>query len=191
MFFSPGDEQKLVDAYNQIPFDLSKVDVDASGARCIEIIQHAGETVFVPSGWHHQVWNLNDTISVNHNWFNACNVYSVWTALCRNLSDVRKEIDDCRDMIDFEGHCQLMLRSLFGMNFESFFDILKCVTENRLRVIASGEDVEVNGIRLGGNHAKYDLKAIENVLREMITVELDEEMSEKSRNLLKKIEENL
>eukprot|EP01052_Picozoa_sp_SAG31_P020275 SAG31_NODE_1516_length_8036_cov_2.800680_9_plen_261_part_00 len=34
-----------------------------------DIVQTAGQTIFVPSGWHHQVHNEADTISINHNWF--------------------------------------------------------------------------------------------------------------------------
>lgn len=30
--------------------------------------QGPGEVVFVPSGWHHEVWNLDDALSVNCNW---------------------------------------------------------------------------------------------------------------------------
>ena len=40
----------------------------------IEIIQRSGEAIFVPSGWHHSVENLEDTLSINHNWINACNL---------------------------------------------------------------------------------------------------------------------
>ncbi len=29
-------------------------------------IQVAGEAIFVPSGWHHTVENLEDTLSINH-----------------------------------------------------------------------------------------------------------------------------
>ena len=28
----------------------------------IEVFQNPGETIFVPSGWHHQVWNLVSNI---------------------------------------------------------------------------------------------------------------------------------
>ena len=28
----------------------------------IEIIQNEGQTIFVPSSWHHQVWNLVNTL---------------------------------------------------------------------------------------------------------------------------------
>ena len=33
-----------------------------------KVVQEAGETIFVPSGWYHQVTNLVDTVSINHNW---------------------------------------------------------------------------------------------------------------------------
>ncbi len=32
--------------------------------------QGPGEIVFVPSGWWHQVENVSDCLSVNHNWIN-------------------------------------------------------------------------------------------------------------------------
>ena len=44
----------------------------------LEAVQERGEVMFVPSGWHHQVHNLCDTVSVNHNWFNWCCLRQVW-----------------------------------------------------------------------------------------------------------------
>ena len=29
-------------------------------------VQGTGEAIFVPSGWHHTVQNLEDTLSINH-----------------------------------------------------------------------------------------------------------------------------
>ena len=49
--------------------------LDAARGRAIEIIQRSGEAIFVPSGWHHCVENLEDTLSINHNWINACNLH--------------------------------------------------------------------------------------------------------------------
>ena len=34
-------------------------------AQMIEVVQEAGETIFVPSGWHHEVLNLDDCISIS------------------------------------------------------------------------------------------------------------------------------
>ena len=50
-----------------------------AAASCVRVAQSAGECLFVPSEWHHFVLNLNDTLSVNHNWFNgACD--ALWRA---------------------------------------------------------------------------------------------------------------
>jgi hypothetical protein len=48
--------------------------LEAARAQAIELIQQSGEALFVPSGWHHSVCNLQDTLSINHNWINACNL---------------------------------------------------------------------------------------------------------------------
>eukprot|EP00814_Leptocylindrus_danicus_P022377 CAMPEP_0116004240 /NCGR_PEP_ID=MMETSP0321-20121206/493_1 /TAXON_ID=163516 /ORGANISM="Leptocylindrus danicus var. danicus, Strain B650" /LENGTH=199 /DNA_ID=CAMNT_0003472521 /DNA_START=936 /DNA_END=1535 /DNA_ORIENTATION=- len=52
----------------------------------IEIIQEVGETIFVPSGWYHQVENLEDTLSINHNWINGFNIKWSWDRIRRELN---------------------------------------------------------------------------------------------------------
>lgn len=47
----------------------------------IEVIQESGETIFVPSGWHHTVENTKPTLSINHNWLNGTNVHWSWEKL--------------------------------------------------------------------------------------------------------------
>lgn len=57
----------------------------------IEVIQEATETIFVPSGWHHTVENMEPTLSVNHNWINETNISWSW-------QKVKREIDAlCND----------------------------------------------------------------------------------------------
>jgi ribosomal protein L16 Arg81 hydroxylase len=45
------------------------------------IDQLPGEVIFVPSGWWHQVVNLDDALSVNHNWINGANIMCTWNFL--------------------------------------------------------------------------------------------------------------
>ena len=68
IFLIPGEEDKLRDSLGNLSFDINLENMENHNA--IEIIQESGEIVFVPSGWFHQVHNLEDTISINHNWFN-------------------------------------------------------------------------------------------------------------------------
>ncbi|GIY93508.1 2-oxoglutarate and iron-dependent oxygenase JMJD4 [Caerostris extrusa] len=65
---------------------------------------------FVPSGWYHQVWNIEDTISINHNWFNSCNIHYIWHCLHKSALDVEKELSDCKSADDWENMCQDVLK---------------------------------------------------------------------------------
>ena len=58
--------------------------------------QEAGEAIFVPSGWHHTVHNLADTLSVNANWLNAYNAHWAGALLRRERAQAAAAIDDCR-----------------------------------------------------------------------------------------------
>ncbi|XP_046385564.1 2-oxoglutarate and iron-dependent oxygenase JMJD4 isoform X2 [Ischnura elegans] len=101
----------------------------------VEVIQEAGEVIFVPSGWRHEVWNLKDTISINHNWANACNIESwIWPSLCSALSAVEAELKDCLEdgMELWEEQCQLLLHATHGMDFTEFYSFLFAIGEPRL-----------------------------------------------------------
>ena len=50
------------------------------GISC-SIIQRDGQTVFVPSGWYHQVKNMMETVSINHNWINRQSIRNSWSYL--------------------------------------------------------------------------------------------------------------
>ncbi|XP_017635192.1 arginine-specific demethylase JMJ20 [Gossypium arboreum] len=88
----------------------------------LECIQEPNEIIFVPSGWYHQVHNLEDTISINHNWFNGYNLSWVWDLLLRDYKEAKEYIEDIKDICDdFEGLCQRNLAANTGMNFNDFF----------------------------------------------------------------------
>ena len=99
---------------------------------CVKVEQSSGEAIFVPSGWYHQVFNLEPTISINHNWFNAFNVYLVLDHLRSDLSLVEKEIAHLRSEIgnEFDSHCQTLLRANSGLNFGDFVEILRFASTN-------------------------------------------------------------
>ena len=100
--------------------------------RLIVVIQRKGETIFVPSGWHHQVHNLDDVISVNHNWINACNLHEMWINLSSELDRVRESISDCREMEGWHAQCQLILSSLAGMDYTMFCQFILIISLPRL-----------------------------------------------------------
>jgi hypothetical protein len=66
LLFPPGEEVCLQDRFGQLAYDATAPEVEDEKmyprykdlCNCEEIIQEAGEAIFIPSGWHHQVWNL-------------------------------------------------------------------------------------------------------------------------------------
>jgi len=58
----------------QLAFDLNSPDMEdrklypryGDVTRRLEVIQEAGQIIFVPSGWHHQVFNLVGTGDLFH-----------------------------------------------------------------------------------------------------------------------------
>lgn len=66
VLFPPGEEAYLRDQFNNLAYDIfskeihdkTKFPLCEKPGKYYDIIQEAGEAIFVPSGWHHQVWNL-------------------------------------------------------------------------------------------------------------------------------------
>lgn len=133
---------------------------------CIEVFQEAGEAIFVPSGWYHQVYNLADTISINHNWINGCNILKMWISLEDHLEKIKKEIEDCKDMDDFIEHCQVMLQASYGMNFIGFYNLLHFIAFRRIKLMKENVEIDLpNNRKLGKVHAVFDLNSVQNVLK--------------------------
>uniref|UniRef100_A0A2K6TIN7 2-oxoglutarate and iron-dependent oxygenase JMJD4 n=1 Tax=Saimiri boliviensis boliviensis TaxID=39432 RepID=A0A2K6TIN7_SAIBB len=175
LLFPPGQEESLRDRHGSLPYDVT------SPALCdthlyprgrlacppLEVTQEAGEMLFVPSGWHHQVHNLDDTISINHNWVNGFNLANMWRFLQQELRAVQEEISEWRDsMPDWHHHCQVIMRSCSGINFTEFYHFLKIIAEKRLLVL--GEAAARDGAGLGFEQAAFDAGRITDVLASLV-----------------------
>lgn len=67
LLFPPGQEDFLRDIHGQLIYDATSKELenyavykayDKRSIKYIDVIQKEGEIIFVPSGWHHQVWNI-------------------------------------------------------------------------------------------------------------------------------------
>ncbi|XP_053980754.1 2-oxoglutarate and iron-dependent oxygenase JMJD4 [Hylaeus anthracinus] len=178
LLFPPHQEDFLRDVHGQLIYDATSEELndfkkykayDKRALKYIDVIQNQGEIMFVPSGWHHQVWNLNDTISINHNWINGCNIMDVWHGLKKELCSVIEEVNDCQDMSNWADHCQLILKSTYGMDYYLFFDFITYIAKQRLNMILKKEKViSFNKFEFGVNHCIFDLDAIRLVLIDFI-----------------------
>ncbi|XP_071543725.1 2-oxoglutarate and iron-dependent oxygenase JMJD4-like [Panulirus ornatus] len=58
VFYPPGEDQFLRDPFGTPIYDVDSERKNLNAIGHVEVIQEQGKTIFVPSGWHHQVWNL-------------------------------------------------------------------------------------------------------------------------------------
>ena len=100
-----------------------------AAAHVIELEQGPGELLFVPSGWYHQVENMRDTISINHNWLNACNARWGLRRLRETLDAVRAGLG--ADAADQE-LCMGLLRRRCGLDLWEWAELLAGVCARRL-----------------------------------------------------------
>ncbi|CAO1615270.1 unnamed protein product [Jaminaea pallidilutea] len=63
------------------------------------IDQEQGETIFVPSDCFHEVENLTDTISLNHNWCNSVNLPRMYEAMKMEVREVKAALSDVEEML--------------------------------------------------------------------------------------------
>ncbi|KAI8360412.1 hypothetical protein B0O80DRAFT_371117, partial [Mortierella sp. GBAus27b] len=126
--FPPNQEHLFSDHLGNTVYDIENVDTasfpDFDKASRFTIYQQPGETLFVPSGWWHQVHNIGDTISINHNWCNGSNLDLLLDSICSDLSEVEREIDHLKDMMD-EGEwietCQKLLLLNSGWDWSTLW----------------------------------------------------------------------
>lgn len=76
-----------------------------------------------------QVWNLEPTLSINHNWINATSAEFTGAFLLRELAAVRAAIGDCKcgddDAFEWEWLCQSVLQTNAGMNIGEWCVLLQ------------------------------------------------------------------
>ena len=127
----PNHERLLREKYSlrgkELPFDVEPLMTDqdfVDQVKPIRVVQKTGQVMFVPSDWMHQVKNTRDTISINHNWFNACNLSHVWVSLLKALREVQIELSDIESS-EWSHECQKLLRMHHGLNFQDLLEILE------------------------------------------------------------------
>ncbi|MQL72599.1 hypothetical protein Taro_004918 [Colocasia esculenta] len=115
-----------------------------------------------------------DTVSINHNWFNGYNLSFVWNLLLKDYSEAKDYIEDIRDICDnFELLCQRNLAANTGMNFYDFFMFIIRFTLASFALLYHLKE-EGNSTFRSSSKVKqliFNLGAIYNVAKNMESVE--------------------
>jgi uncharacterized RmlC-like cupin family protein len=103
LLFPPAATPLLRSARGALPAD-AQVALDAcdpafprlSEAAPLRVTQRAGETLFVPPGWHHQVLNATAAASINHNWVHPAAMHWVLAFVRSDAQAAAEAICDLR-----------------------------------------------------------------------------------------------
>lgn len=183
IFLPEGEEKQLLDKHQRLPFSISPEDLNTRNIPFYELFQGPNEAVFVPSGWFHQVWNLEDTISINHNWFNGAQIERVWKALRMNLGYVIDELAGWEEVQESEEHYQVMLKASFGMNYGEFIDILEFIFHRRLNGIPGCP----TGSHSTEQYLRFDMDRIHSLAEAMLEVQEEEQFTQEDLQRLDQI----
>ncbi|TKR76867.1 hypothetical protein L596_017942 [Steinernema carpocapsae] len=133
-FVPPGREERFRVSKDDFVADIRQLREAWDEAGVIELVQEEGEIVFVPSSWHHQVHNLKDTISINHNFINSSNIDLVFAALEKRLGEVFAEIKDSRSLFseeEFAHQIQLIMKADIRIDIPTFAEFLDFIVADR------------------------------------------------------------
>lgn len=72
-----GEDDEAVNYFMDILPRIKRTNAPET-LRCIEFMQYPGDTIFVPGGWWHAVFNVEDTIAVTQNYCSSQNFERVW-----------------------------------------------------------------------------------------------------------------
>lgn len=110
----------------------------------IVVHQCAGETMFIPSTWKHEVENVVETLSINHNWITTANIHYTWDCLQTEMVAIQNELQKWSSTMvgtttitTYDEQVQeRMLHGCTGMDVTMFF--LLCMT-SLLKIVMKQE----------------------------------------------------
>ncbi|KAG0345067.1 JmjC domain-containing protein 4 [Podila humilis] len=145
--FPPGQEHLFQDTLHNSVYDIDNPEnikqfPNFDKAIKFELFQNPGETLFVPSGWWHQVQNIGDTISINHNWCNGSNLDLLLDSITSDLKDVERSIAHLEEMMsgnEWVETCQNLLLLNSGWDWATLWDMCTTVRERVINQKQHGE----------------------------------------------------
>ena len=100
----------------------------------------------IGSGWYHQVLNIGETLSINHNWINSHNLDDVLKYLNSVYIEIVDIIKEHSDMEDFEEHCQKILKANCGMNIDDFLNMIEVSSKSRIQRLSLKEQQDFESL---------------------------------------------
>ncbi|CAJ1949825.1 unnamed protein product [Cylindrotheca closterium] len=134
------------------------------------VIQKAGQAMFVPCTWQHEVENSETTLSINHNWITVANVDKTLGCLLVELREIHSELEGwgiCETGDTFLEASESMLRGCVGLNITSFFLMLLWRLSQLLKSFNAQEAVESDEEAAAAEH-EFECCRISRMINMMV-----------------------
>lgn len=112
----------------------------------VQIDQCQGEMMFVPSTWRHSVLNLEEAVSINHNWITICSIDCIFDCLMEEMTAIEEEMK-AWDILKSSNQSELshvrenMLRGCIGMDISTYCTLaISCFTKSISSVLKDEND---------------------------------------------------
>ncbi|KAI8870836.1 Clavaminate synthase-like protein [Ramicandelaber brevisporus] len=212
VMFPPGQEQLYASSSSPSDGILSEMVYDArssvqtnaefpllGAAKRFVVVQRPGQTLFVPSSWHHQVINVGATISINRNWCNAHNIDMVWSSIRSDCRTVEQSIGDLKEMLyetqpdEWFGTCEQLLKSHAGINLGELLDLLSHMAKVWLGIVKRSDTACALADEFAtSSYRQQCLARIKNILEQLAAEEyIQRYHSDKVQSLLSLIDNEL
>jgi hypothetical protein len=97
----------------------------------------------------------------------------MWNSIQDHFREVQREIDDCHDMENWDEHCQLLLKTSYGLNYPGFCNFLVFIALRRLKCLDGGRFLlEPGDWSLGRKHMMFDLLSLKPIFEEIQSLSL-------------------
>ena len=151
-FFNHGDQKAEEDA---LSFSFTQLE---------------GEAVFVPSGWQHKVCNIEETLSVNHNWFTPASIDKVWECILIEAKSVEDECNQWGIPSDDLDARETMLRGCIGLNVSMFFFALLLSLVQEIFMLEGVHNVSQSKVPADTSECAFNIYRLSNQLQSMLEI---------------------
>ena len=136
----------------------------------LSFIQHEGEAVFVPSGWQHDVCNIEETLSVNHNWFTPASTDKVWECIMTEAKSVEDECNQWGIPSDDWDAREAMLRGCIGLNVSMYFFALLVSLVQEISLLHGVQAVSQSKVSSDPSECIFNIHRLSNQLLSMLEI---------------------
>ena len=146
----------------------------------LTVVQQMGDTMFVPSTWKHSVENVEETLSINHNWMTANIVDQMYHCISIEQQDICKELQAWNNAYssiqEYYTIQETMLQNCCGIHTTSF---LLLILINSFKLLLSLHPHKTTNNHDDNWETTFELTCFYQVLKTILLQDYDDDLQQR------------